>query len=90
MLNDAGLCCCLLSFIASVSVELAFGRFFLFGRCVPFCVVFDVVEDLFGGFASFDFGLCWFDILRFCLAVSRFCILALFWVLVFVINVKLF
>jgi len=43
--------------------------FFLFGR---FCVVFDVVEVLFGGFASFDFGLCWFDILRLCLAVSLF------------------
>ena len=58
LLDDVGVCCCRLSFIASLSAELAFCDF-LFGLCVLFCVVFHVVgEVLFGAFVGLDFGLC--------------------------------
>jgi len=76
--NDGLVCCCLLSFIASLSVELVFLSVFLFGWSVLFHVVLHVVEVFFGVFAGLDFGLCcWFWYFEsFFLADGSFCVLA--------------
>ena len=57
LFHDVFVCCCLLSFIASLSAELVFLPVVLFGCCLLFYVILHVVEVFFGVFASFDFGL---------------------------------
>ena len=58
LFNDGFVCCCLLSFIASLSVELVFCRFLLFGCCVLFYVVLHVVDVFLYVFDGIGFDSC--------------------------------
>ena len=56
--NDGLVCCCLLSFIASLSVELVFLSVFLFGWCVLFHGVLYVELISLVYLPVLYFGLC--------------------------------